>query len=782
MSDPSRVAHRVWPLYLSSAGRIRTPATEPPFVLHAERMVRTQRRLRRCRTATAVCHVVLALSLTLGAAHASGTPVTATAHRPRVALVLSGGGALGLAHIGVIQELERLGVHPDMVVGTSMGALVGGLYAGGMDGNELERAVTRMDWDVIFDPTPRRDNLRYRQKLAQAEFPVKASLGLKDGALKLPEALVLDQNLLLALRRLTPASAAVPTFDELPIPFRAVATDIESGKRVVLDHGELPMAMRSSMSVPGVFSAVPLNGQLLVDGGLADNLPIDVAREMGADVVIAVSIKSQLLDKSRLDSALAVLGQTTSLLIIANERIQLATLTPRDVLVTIDAGKLTAIDFNQSAALIEVGRRAVQAQIPALRVLAHSSDAPAQRPVAPLVKLAFIDIQNTSPYDDAVIEQRLAGLIGHPAEPEAIGAAMNRVYALGGFDRVDYTIATRHGRSGLVVQAQGQQSGKQRVRLGLSVANDFSASSDYGVSFDYRSGPLNGFGSELRLDGTFGDRNRLGAEYFHPLEPSQSWFVATRASGEARPVDVYTPEGFKRAAYDLRYGVAGADLGYQFGHTGEVRVGVERGLGQATLGEGLAQPASITIGIGRVFASAGLDTLDNPFFPRRGMRASARYTQGLTSLGSSSAYRTLSARGTFAASVGSHALLLGAAGGSSLDGDLPVDALFRLGGLFQLSGYHRDELSGAAFASVQLIYRYTMPRDEAQMFGVPLYVGASLEGGQTWARREDIDLATLRLGGSVYVAADTALGPVYLAYGQSEGGRGTAYLFIGKPF
>ena len=270
------------------------------------------------------------------------------AHRPKVALVLSGGGAMGIAHVGAILELERLGIRPDLVVGTSMGSIVGGLYASGMTGPEMQRAVQSMDWDAIFNTAPPRNGLSYRQKQQEAEFPVKPSVGVVKGAPREPEALVSDANLLLQLRRLLGARAAVPSFDDLPIPFRAVATDIETGDTVVLDRGDLADAMRASMSVPGVFAPQHLNGKLLVDGGMADNVPIDVARAAGADIVIAVVTQGPLTKAEDIRSVTQVLGQTLALLIAHNERQQLATLRAGDVLITVDTRGLGAADFKKS--------------------------------------------------------------------------------------------------------------------------------------------------------------------------------------------------------------------------------------------------------------------------------------------------------------------------------------------------------------------------------------------------------------------------------------------------
>ncbi|WP_269514101.1 patatin-like phospholipase family protein [Brevundimonas subvibrioides] len=705
--------------------------------------------------------------------------------RPRVALVLSGGGALGLAHVGAIQELERLGIHPDIVVGTSMGAVVGGLYASGVDATTLGRVVQEVDWTGVFNPAPDRDDLTFRQKAQQADFPVRLSLGLRDGAFVLPAGLISDQVLMQELRRFTPIQGVVEDFDTLPIPYRAVATDIATGEAVVLSSGEVPMAMRASMAVPGVFAPVESGGRLMVDGGMAANIPISVARDMGADVIIVVATPSALLAKDEISSALDILGQSVSLLVLANERAQLATLTSRDILITIDAGDMTSADFTRGAELIEAGRRSVDARAVALAALAQDRSlvspvqpSPSQPPI-----IEYVRIENGSRLADAVIERMLTGLIGQPVDHRTINAALDDIYALGPFERVDHALEVVDGRTGLLVHGEDSVPEDGRIRLGLTIWNDFSTGSEDTLFVDYRTGELDGFGSELQLQAALGSHNGVSAAYFKLLEPSQTWFANARVAIENRPVERYSPTGFNFGSYDLTYGLATIEAGGQFGGNAEVRVGFERGQGRAELDRGRADPTEIDIDVGRLTASAGVDTLDSPYFPRRGVRLGARFVQGLESLGDNTEYQTVTARALTAISSGRHTLITAASGGSSLEGSVPVDSLYWLGGLFSLSGYRQDELVGQTFAAGGLIYRYALTDTSRQLFGgTRLFVGASLEAGQVWDRRGDLDLEDLRFGGSVYVGADTILGPAFLAYGQAEDDRRAVYLFIGRPF
>lgn len=728
--------------------------------------------------------VLLAALMAVPAAFAQEAPPAPEDH-PKVALVLSGGGALGLAHVGAIQELERLGIRPDMIVGTSMGAVIGGLYASGMTGDELETVVEDLDWAGVFAPQADRDKMTFRQKQQQADFPGTASLGVSPSGILLPTGAISDQTLMKELRRLTPARTSLDNFDALTIPFRAVATDIGTGDAVVLGDGELPMAMRASISLPGVFPAVRLNDKLLVDGGLAANVPVSVARDMGADIIIAVWTPGALIPDSEIGSAVDVLAQTVSLLILANERTEIATLTDKDFLIKVgNAENIGPTAFTRSAELIEGGRQAIAPEEARLAALAatrppvtYAKAGPSDPPI-----ISFMRIENTSRLDQSLIEAKLLDLMGKPADTAEIDEALDRVYALGPFESVDYVLEEQDGQTGIVVRAKDVVPDAGRVRFGLIVENDFNTESDAAISVDLRSPALDAYGSEFEARVTLGDFNELSGEYFRVLDADQTWFASLRGEIRNQPINLFSDTGFKLAGYDLTYGLAGLDGGYQFGNVAQARIGVEIGTGRAKLNEGIAPLSEIDVDIGRLVVSGAYDTLDDPFFPREGSRAEARYAYGLTALGDNADYQTLSASALKAISDGPNTVIGSFSAGQRLDGTPPLDSLYRVGGLFSLSGYRKEELAGASFLTAQLIYRRTLLGNSGQIFGVPLYVGGSAELGDVWQSDSGLDARDLRLGGSVFVAADTAFGPVYLAFGRSEGGRQSAYLLIGRTF
>ncbi|MBV8308345.1 MAG: patatin-like phospholipase family protein, partial [Gammaproteobacteria bacterium] len=292
--------------------------------------------------------------------------------RPRVGLVLSGGGARGAAHIGVLKVLEQMRVPVDAIAGTSMGAVVGGLYASCLSARDIEKIMTSINWQDAFRDRPPREDLDLRRKEEDETFLVKYHFGLRDGHLVVPKGLIQGQKLTETLRRLTLPVARIGNFDELPTPFRAVATDLESGDSVVMGSGDLTSAMRASLSAPGVFAPVEREGRLLVDGGIADNIPVDIVRAMGVDVLIVVDVGGTLLPRKQLTSAPVISNQMLAILINRNSQAQLATLSARDVVIRPELGDASAFDFGSVARVISVGEKAAHASAAALATLAVS--------------------------------------------------------------------------------------------------------------------------------------------------------------------------------------------------------------------------------------------------------------------------------------------------------------------------------------------------------------------------------------------------------------------------
>jgi len=689
---------------------------------------------------------------------------------------------LGLAHVGVIQALEEAGIRPDLIVGTSMGAVVGGAYASGYSAKDLRMIVDDLDWNEIFNARPSRADLSYRKKRDQQTFPVKFSVKIDRSSVSLPTAVIGDQRLMAALSGIVAGRDLAINFDQLPIPFRAVATDIETGTPVVLDHGNLATAMRASMAVPGVFAPEPIDGDLLVDGGLSNNIPVDVAMAMGAEVIIVSEMQTKLRPQEKIRSALDTAGQAITLLILLNERQQLAALRPQDILISVDTNGFSAASFERSGDLVALGLATARAQKNRLKALAAPATLPRQTPPLTLPILDFIELENGSRLADRLVAAPFASMIGRPLDPHKLERALSSTYALGGFERVDYALTSTTQGAGLAVRARSASSRSADLRFGLTLDNDFEGGGDYRLSVDYRTPALDDRGSEVRLEAVFGDRLRLAGEYYRFLDREQRWFVAPRVNLASSNVALYDGDGFKTGEYRASYREAQIDFGRQLGAAGEVRLGLQRGSGTAKVREGQVAPGQVPIRIGQIVGALGLDTLDDALFPRSGLGAFGRWTYGRRDLGAKDDFQTLDGTALLAASRGRSTLLLQVEGGRAVQGVTPIESLYRAGGFLSLSGYRSGELTGEAYAVSKLIYRYKLNSAEPLFFGVPVFAGASMELGNAWEFVEDARLSDLKFGASVYLAADTIMGPLYLAYGQSGSDRRSLYLFIGRPF
>src|SRR6185312_8048987 len=435
--------------------------------------------------------------------------------RPKICLVLSGGGARGMAHIGVLKVLEDLKIPIDCIAGTSMGAVVGGLYASGMTAEQIDATMRSVDWQEAFRDAPPRRDLAFRRKQDDRNFLVRLPLGLKHGKILLPKGFIQGQKLQQTLRQLTLPFSNSTNFDLLPTPFRAVATDLETGNAVLLDKGDLAVAMRASISAPGVFAPVESQGRLLVDGGLAENLPIDAARAMHPDVLIVSDVSFPLQPRSALDSALSISNQMLAILVRKDTDRQRATLTGQDVLITPDLGTATATDFTAVNGAITRGEQAARGAAGQLAALGVGACAyrdylarRAQREPG-LPPLRFVRVDPESKRYEKTIMAEMQPLIGKPLDVDQVGKRITELYGLGNFETLDYTLVERpadQGRTagapgvaagqgaaagagdagtggdadtGLEIHARRKSWGPNYLRFGLNLEDDFQGNSQY---------------------------------------------------------------------------------------------------------------------------------------------------------------------------------------------------------------------------------------------------------------------------------------------------------------
>jgi len=707
--------------------------------------------------------------------------------RPRVGLVLSGGGARGAAHIGVIKALEELHVPIDCIAGTSMGAIIGGLYAAGLNVEELEKALTSIDWGAAFRDSPPREQRSFRRKRDDDTFLIQARPGLQNGRIALPKGAIQGQGLSLILRRLALPAANIHDFDQLKVPYRAVATNIGTGTPVVLGSGDLASAMRASMSIPAALAPVGIDGKLLVDGGVSNNLPVDVGRQVCGDVIIAVSIGTPLEPVDQLSSVLGIAGQLTTIMTQQNTQQQIRTLKPGDILIEPNLGDITTMDFAKASEAIPIGAKATLAKQAELQRLALTPAAYqaqlAARPVPsantePVID--FVRIDNNSRLSNQVLRSRLRIKAGDRLDVAALEEDLGVIFGLDNFEQVNFSLVQENGKTGLVVKAVAKSWGPNYLQFGLNLQGNFNGSSSYNIGAGYIMTELNSLGGEWRNLIALGNDLRLDSDFYQPLGADSRYFIEPQIGYQAYNAGFVTSNQDK-AGFRIKKTAISLAGGVNLGQWGEFRLGIQRASGSTEVQNDNPLLPTQNFNDGGYFARLSEDTLDNVNFPRHGSLARLDYYQSLKALGADSDYSTLRFSGGWPHSWGKHTLIpvLNLAG--KLSGDLEIQNQFYLGGFLNLSGYQTNALAGQYLGLGRLIYLYRLD-DASAAFTLPIYAGGSVEAGNVWQNRNAISFNSLDLAGSLFLGLDTPVGPLYLAGGLAEGGVKSMYMFLGRTF
>ena len=726
---------------------------------------------------TTVVPVVVVVAL-LFAAIAFPHPASAQADRPKIGLALAGGGAKGGAHVGVLKVLEELRIPIDYVAGTSMGAIIGGLYVAGLSPQDLEREIAAIDWDDVLEDNTNRLDLSFRRKEDDARYLVPFQAGLGRGGLKWPAGLIQGQKLYFLLQRLTLPVADVQSFDDLPTPFRCVATDIQTGEMVVLDGGSLAMALRASMAIPTVFSPVTYDGRLLVDGGLTRNLPIDVVREMGADVVIAVDLGAPLEDEE-VETLMQILSQTMRLLTRVNVEDQLPS---ADIVLNPAVARFGTMDFARIDQIVRLGEDEARSRADDLAELSLDPEAYARhlaaRPQArhPATAIGSVRFEGNERVDDRIIGRLLGVEAGDPLDLDSISDDLGRIYGLGDFESASFVLEGSETEPDLELRLVEKSWGPNYVHFGFELQADFSGDTSVGLLVNVTPTRLNKLGGEWRNDLEIGTDSRLFSEFYQPLDFSGRWFLSPRISYEIDRVPFFE-DGREVAQLKGRSALVGFDLGHQFSKFGEVRIGVQRGRLDVSVDSGvLPDEAAQTllgddIDLGEFRFRAAVDRLDSVTFPKRGGALKVEALVSSESLGADEEFTRWEARGAvFGTLARRHTLFGTVQGGWSPGSDLPLYREFFVGGLFSLSGFSRFELRGQSFGVARAGYYREISA---------IHVGAFLEAGNVWTSSEDADFDSLLGTGTLFLGKQTALGPLYLAYGLAEGGSDSFYLALG---
>ncbi|MGE0355310.1 MAG: patatin-like phospholipase family protein [Burkholderiales bacterium] len=706
--------------------------------------------------------------------------------RPKVGLVLGGGGARGGAHIGVLEALEELRVPFDCVAGTSIGALVGGAYLAGVSPAQMSETTGATDWGRMFDDTAGRDAVSLRRKQLDDRFYSGLEFGVTGKGLRFREGAVAGEKFNLFFNRLVGADPGDRDIEDLPLPLTLVATDIGTGERVALRKGNLAAAMRASMAVPGVIAPVIHEGRRLVDGGLVDNLPVsEVRSRCGAEVVIAVNVGAPLLKPEEVTGLVSVVSQVVSLLTEQNVEKSLSLLKPGDVYLKPALEGITGADFSRQAEAAVAGRKAALAASARLGELAVTPEEyrrwrermrlPAWRP--PVID--EVRVAQTRFINPRELRSNIRQREGEPLDTQALAEDLVLVYSRGDLRNLDYSVVRERDRTILQLTPIEKPWGPDYLRFGLNLSSDFSGESPFNLRALYRKTWINSRGAEWLATAQVGRDQAIATEFYQPFDERQRGFVRPFASTGLARVGLFF-DGDRLSEYRLRDTRLGVDVGANLGLYGQASVGwLERHL-RASLDTGLALFEENSQRYGGATATLAIDTQDFAFFPTRGFRTDLRFFDAQRVSGDLGKYARAEARLGGAWSVGDLVLLGSLEGGKTTRGTLPLGDTFSLGGLRRLSAFAPGQILGPEYGlgTVQAQWRLTRP---TPILGLSLFGGVSYEMGRMRRPYTETSLTERLDSYGIYLAANTPLGPMYFGYADASGRPGRFYLFIGTP-
>ena len=718
--------------------------------------------------------------------------VPAAVAEERIGLVLGGGGARGAAHIGVLKVLERERIPVHAIAGTSVGSIIGGMYAAGYSPDEIEATIRSIDWVGIFRDSTARADAPMRQKETDLGNVANLEIGYSEGHLTIPTTLVRGQKLGLLLREMFHGRADVESFDELPIPFRCVATDIGIVKPVVFSAGDLAIAVRASMAVPGAFAPVRHEGKVLVDGGIVDNLPVDVARAMGVDRLIVVDVGQPLAPPETVHSGVSILVQMVGGMMRDRTAASLATLTERDVFVQPQLHTITSASFPRAIDAVEPGEAAAVAVLDRLKTFSVSESAylawqTTQRRVAPEPPvISFVNVDESRSRTAEYVRDRISLEPGDQFDRKAVEKDISGAFGRGTYESISYHLTTNEqGETGLAVLPVDSALGRTVFRLGLQLNDDFQGNDDYQLNVESRVTGLTDKGGEWRSFAGIGRVFALETDFYVPFAQRGNWFASPLVTYYAlnQPV-IGDEEPFvddTLAQYRVESWYGEVRVGRDFGDRLRVSGAVLRGQDHAELTIGVPSlfPTSLNADIGGYNATVLWDTLDSVRFPRHGLRAEVSYSTYKPGLGSDEDGNLLRVSVDKPISAGRNTLLLGARASLAQDAVGAQQTASTLGGLTYLSGLKDRQLIGDQMLLFRSIFYHRLTQ-QSLLFDMPLYLAGSLEGGNVWDDYDDVSLDDLIGAGSVFLGIDLPIGPLQLGYGRTFDGRSAFYLTFGS--
>jgi NTE family protein len=713
---------------------------------------------------------------------AAQEPAAVPAARPKIGLVLEGGGALGFAHIGVIEWMEEHHIPVDYVAGTSMGGVVGGLYASGQSPAEIQAFVEGIHWSKVLGGELPYESLSFRRKEDRLAYPNRLQLGVKRG-LRVPDGLNSGSAVGLLLDEKMLPYYDLKSFNDLPIPFRCVATDMTLGKPHVFENGSLAQAMRATMSIPGVFAPVIHDGHYFSDGAAVDNLPVDVAKAMGAQIIIAVYLDTGPFDPKTLSSLGGVLGRNVDIVVKANEA---QSMKNADILLRADVSKFTSMDFGESAKIIPQGvevaeRNAAELEKYALNDAdwkAYVAARTARRRMnLPVPK--FIDVYGVDGMQKEQLTKVFAKFIGKPIDTKKIDETILTIEGTGIYASVSYNLIDKDGETGLLVRPRTKNYAPPFLNVGGMLSSNDSNNVQLGLGARATFVDIAGPGSELRVEGSLGQLAGVNGELYKPLFTAMKLFVAPRAYYE-HTERAFFESGQQLAQYLEHQNGFGLDLGYQFNSKTEVRVGEDyQWYGETrTIGTPIEHEFHLTPWISSVrFQYLGQDDV---MVPTRGTIVQSQlqhYTQSPNASGGYSQWNTYTAHFIPIAHRG---ILFGTASGGTSFGTTGLGlAGFALGGPLRLSSYARGELLGNDYFLVQPGALFRVARLNP-VFGDGVYAMGVYEIGKVWGGATGTPKLPNDISGGLILK--TLLGPVYGGGSIGDSGHRKWFIGIGRVF
>ena len=721
------------------------------------------------------------------------------AERPQIGLALAGGGAKGSAHIAVIEFLERNNIPVDFIAGTSIGAYVGALYALGYNAAEIRQIMFEAGLDQGFSDAIDREDLSYRDKRHHDVFNVQLEAGYRSGEIRFPVGLLYGQTMSTLYRESLGNTGSLDSFEQLAIPFRAVATNLETSEAVVLKSGDLVKSLQASASVPGVLVPVNIDGVFLVDGGMSENLPVSQVLEMGADIVIAVDVSAPLQQLEELSSGGQVLEQISNFLTVKNLQEQKKRLGANDFYIRPEVDQLGTADFAAMPQAFEAGKKAVEQQGLQLKKLSIGPEdyqeyqqrkrerlnELQQMASRPVVEVTLI---NHSGLSDAYLLKILAVRTGERLSATELTSAINRLYALDRFERVDAAFEeTENGRI-LTVEVAEKSWGPNEIEIGLGWEDDFTLDSVVKVNLAYTLGGITENDGEWRNEIGLGTDKIFSSEVYLPLDKIQDYYHASKYEFNRKDRNFFIDNN-RATVFDVITHEVSFSLGRKLGNSGIIETGLE--FEEGDIENKVFLQEDLTYSSPGLFIRFGYDKLDRLSFPSDGTRLDIRLSYRNEEIDGSSIldsgleeddYHSLQFLADWKAATrfGNH-VVLGKASLAYLDSESNQSIHYvELGGFLNLSGYHKNALVGNNKFFMAVAYQYDLGRSLFGLKGFPVYAGASLESGNVWPAGTSIEPEDLISAASLYLSTDSKLGPVAFAIGVSEDDNDSIYLFLGK--